>query len=259
MINTPALFLAHGSPMNVIADNEITRAFQLLGKRLEKPKSILMISAHWETNGTAISVKEHPETIYDFYGFPKELYQIKYPAPGAVEVAYQVQTIVKSGPIFLDLEMGFDHGTWTVLKHVFPNADIPVTQLSLDVNKSLADHYHLAKEISILRQQGVMIIGSGNIVHNLRMANFGNPSAKPFQWAVDFDEFIKSAVSTFHHQALLDNQQYPEYTNMAVPTAEHFLPLLYILGTQQLSDRAVFFHNGFEHGSISQSSLILES
>jgi len=253
----PVLFIGHGSPMNAIETNAYTRRLGQLGKELPRPKSILMVSAHWYTKGTLVSVSEKPETIYDFYGFPPELYQVKYPAPGAPETGYLVTLTVKSCPVFVDTEMGFDHGAWSVLRHLYPEADIPVTQLSIDYSKSPAEHYVLAQELAILRDHGVLIIASGNIVHNLRAANFGNKNAPPFDWNVRFDKEIAQALEKVDHNRILGFEDLGQDAKLSVPTPDHFIPLFYTIGASQLGDAVTTIWEGYEHGSISMRSVMI--
>lgn len=254
----PALFIGHGSPMNAIHnESAYARTLTELGRSLPRPKGILMVSAHWLSTGTQVSSAEHPDTIHDFYGFPPALYEVRYPATGAPEVAYQVSLVVKSCGIWVDTTYGLDHGTWSVLRHLYPQADIPVTQLSIDVNKSPAEHWVLARELAILRDHGIMIMGSGNIVHNLRLADFGNPDAEPAGYTRRYDEKIRLAMEQKDEQTLLDYLSSDSDTRLAVNSAEHYIPLIYVMGTARPADPVQTVFEGFEHASISMRSIRL--
>ncbi len=245
----PVLFLGHGSPMNAITDNAFTQHLQQLGKSIDKPKAILVISAHWYTKGTFVSSTPNPKTIYDFYGFPQELSTVKYPAPGSPEGAKMVQENVKSLQVFADHEMGFDHGAWSVMRHVYPQADIPMFQMSIDYTKPPAWHYKLAGELAALRKKGVLIVGSGNIVHNLGKLDWSN--GKPFDWSVEFDSTVKKLLISREHEKLIDYQKLGTAAMLSVPTNDHYLPMIYALGLQQKSDELTFTYEGIEYGSIS--------
>jgi 4,5-DOPA dioxygenase extradiol len=252
----PLLFLGHGSPMNAITDNEYTRGWQDIGKKLPRPNAVLCISAHWETNGTYVTAMEKPKTIHDFGGFPKELYEVQYPAPGSPELAEETRRAVTRTPVGLDHQWGLDHGCWSVVKHLFPKADVPVIQLSLDNSKPARWHYELAKELASLRQRGVLIVGSGNVVHNLRMADWDEPGG--FDWAVEANQRIKRLVDGNDHQPLINYAVMGREMQLAVPTPEHYLPLLYILGLKEEKERVSFFNDKTELGSISMTSLKIE-
>jgi 4,5-DOPA dioxygenase extradiol len=227
----PALFLGHGSPMNVISENPFVPAWAALGRRFAKPKAIVSVSAHWETEGPAVTTAERPRTIHDFYGFPPALYQIRYGAPGSPELAQRVSELTGARG---DTEWGFDHGTWGVLGSVYPDADVPVIQFSLDKRASPAEHYRLGQALAPLRDEGVMILGSGNIVHNLRFFRGG---ASHYDWARDFNEAVKAKVAARDHYALFDYASLSPGAALAVPTAEHYLPLLYVLAAQGETER----------------------
>jgi 4,5-DOPA dioxygenase extradiol len=226
----PALFLGHGSPMNVITENPFVPAWVALGQRFAKPKAIVSVSAHWETEGAAVTTSDAPRTIHDFYGFPPALYRIRYPAPGAPELARRISALTGARG---DAEWGFDHGTWGVLGSVFPKADVPVVQFSLDRKVTPAEHYRLGKSLAPLRDEGVMILGSGNIVHNLRYFRGG---ASHYNWARDFNEAVKARVMARDHQALFDYASLSPGAALAVPTPEHYLPLLYVMAAQGETD-----------------------
>jgi 4,5-DOPA dioxygenase extradiol len=247
----PALFIGHGSPMNALEDNVFTQQLTSIGLALEKPKAALIVSAHWLTKGSLVSTAALPETIYDFGGFPNELYQVKYPAKGSPEHAQLVKDAVTKTTISFDERMGLDHGAWTVLKHIWPDASIPVFQLSIDYYKSPRWHYELAQELNALRKKGVMIIGSGNIVHNLGRVNFTDVNAKPEDWASEFDETVKSKILSRDHEALIDYPDLGKSARIAVPTNDHYLPLLYTLGMQEKDEAHSFLYEGFQNGNIS--------
>ncbi len=248
----PALFIGHGSPMNTIEDNAFRQSWQRLGPTLPKARAILCISAHWETIGIAITASPAPNTIHDFYGFPKALFDVQYPAPGQPELARQIARLLEPEKVHLDTERGLDHGAWSVLQPMYPAADIAVLQLSLDRTRDAASHYALAKKLQPLREQGVLIIGSGNIVHNLRAFNFEN--TQPYDWADLFDQKVKQLILQKNHDALCQYSSMGQMAASSIPTAEHYLPLLYILALQQENDALTFF-NEEVMSSISMRSL----
>lgn len=249
---TPALFVGHGSPMNAIETNRFTQEWERIGKQLPKPRAILSISAHWLTRGaTKVTGMAKPRTIHDFGGFPQELFDVQYPALGSPEVADETIKAVTSKHILIDDEWGFDHGTWSVLNKMYPQADVPVLQLSIDYSLSPAEHYALAQELKKLRTKGIMILGSGNIVHNLRAIDWTN--SKAFDWAEEFDSVIAKAIAEGDHQTIIDFQN-QKSARMAHPTYDHFLPLLYVLGVEDPSDSRAFFNEGIDMGSISMRS-----
>ena len=250
----PVLFVGHGSPMNAIEDNEFSRAWKSLGKELPAPKAILCISAHWQTRGTKVTMNERPETIHDFGGFPKALFDAQYPAPGAVEMAKATIAGVPGGVIHGDLEWGLDHGTWSVLKPMFPAANIPVFQMSLDYNLNPEKHYQLASQLSFLRKKGVLIIGSGNIVHNLGLINWGG---KAFDWAIEFDALVKNRLEKFEHKDLIHYDKLGKSAQLSIPTNEHYLPMLYIAALAGRNESFRFFNAKTEMGSISMRSFIV--
>ncbi len=249
--NQPALFIGHGNPMNVLFDNPFTKALHQIGNSLEKPKAVLVISAHWLTQGTFVSTSLNPKTIYDFGGFPPEMYQIIYPAKGSPESAKVLQEEVKKIEIGADSEMGMDHGAWTILKRLFPNADVPVFEMSIDFYKSPRWHYELARELKALRKKGILIIGSGNIVHNLRRAKFDVPENEVDDWAKEFDEIVKSKILANDHDALIDYMNLGKSASLAVPTNDHYLPLLYTLGLQDKTEETSFLYEGFQNANVS--------
>lgn len=246
----PALFIGHGSPMNAIYDNDFTKTLTSIGTSLTKPKAILVVSAHWLTRGTFVATSEKPETIYDFGGFPPEMYSIVYPAKGSPESAKLLQGEVKKTIVAADAEMGMDHGAWTILKHIYPDASVPVFEMSIDFYQSPRWHYELAQELKALRKKGILIIGSGNITHNLRRANFSD-TTKIDDWAIEFDEAIKSKILTRDHNAIIDYNSLGKSAAIAVPTNDHFLPLLYTLGLQESNEEPSFLFEGFQNANIS--------
>lgn len=254
----PLLFVGHGNPMNAISENTFTQGWFKAGQQLkEKPKAILCVSAHWETKGTYVTSMASPRTIHDFYGFPQALFDVQYPAPGAPELAKSVREIITKTDVHEDLEWGLDHGTWSVLVKMFPDADIPVFQLSIDYTQPAQYHYDLARELRSLRNKGVLIIGSGNIVHNLRMARF-DPNPPAYDWALEFDAKAKDLIDAGIHSELINYQNLGTAAQLSIPTPEHYLPLLYILGIQEEQECVTFFNEEMAFGSGSMRSLIIQ-
>ncbi len=252
----PVLFIGHGSPMNIVMDNSYTRSLAALGKTLPRPKAIMVVSAHWLTRGTVVTCTERPRTIHDFYGFPEELYALDYPCPGAPDVASGVTGAVRSVPVLCDTRWGLDHASWAVLRHLYPAADIPVFEMSLDYRygerdpRPLRYHYDLARELSPLRQQGVLIIGSGNIVHNLGIIDF-DTDAKPYDWALDFDGQVKDCLVNRRHSDLLEYERMGKAALLSVPSLDHYLPMIYAIGLQEQDDALGFVHEGMQNASVS--------
>jgi 4,5-DOPA dioxygenase extradiol len=253
----PVMFVGHGNPMNAIEDNTFSRTWKTIGKQLPVPSAILSISAHWLTRGTRVTAMEKPKTIHDFGGFPESLYQQNYPAPGAPQLAEQTQKMLPQHHVMLDYDWGFDHGTWSVLIQMFPEANIPVYQLSIDYSKPMQYHYRLAQELQALRNRGVLIIGSGNIVHNLHSIRFG--SQTPYDWAVDFDEKIATWIREGDHTSIVEFQNLGSLATLAHPTVDHFLPLMYVLGLQGKNDKPEFFNTAFDMSSVSMRSVIFRN
>jgi 4,5-DOPA dioxygenase extradiol len=255
----PALFVGHGSPMNGIEDNQFSNQWKQLGTTLPAPKAILVVSAHWLTQGTFVTSIEKPTTIHDFGGFPKELFEAQYPAPGDPQLAKTISELQREMPIQLDHEWGLDHGTWTLLKHMYPQADIPVLQLSINYNQPAAYHYALAVKLATLRKHGVLIIGSGNMVHNLRMVDFSrlNDEHFGFDWALELNEVFKQKIETGDHQSLINYNTLHTASKMAIPTPDHYYPLLYTLGLQQSTDSVSFFNDRAVAGSLTMTSVML--
>lgn len=250
----PLLFVGHGNPMNAIEDNAYSRKWREIGANLTVPKAILCVSAHWMTsNGTKVTAMKNPPTIHDFGGFPQKLFDQQYPAPGSPEFAQLTIDTVQKTHIENDHEWGLDHGTWSVLMQMFPKADIPVYQLSLDITKPPAYHLALAQELKSLREKGVMIIGSGNIVHNLGALNFNNSI---FDWAQEFDEKMKTYIDSGNYNAVAAYEKLGALARKAHPSNDHFLPLLYTLGTVNAKDELTYFNTGFDLGSISMRSML---
>lgn len=251
----PVLFLGHGSPMNAIESNDFTRSLNVLGQNLPRPKAILCVSAHWITQGTWVTYMKDPKTIHDFYGFPEELFRVQYPAPGSIEVADQLSQRIQIPKIGLDdSEWGLDHGTWSLLKHMYPKADIPVLQLSLDIKKPAQFHYELGQKLKFMRDEGVLILGSGNIVHNLRKISW-DTQAKPWDWAVEFDAWVKEKIRKKDFMALVKDCKKTDAGKLSIPTWEHYYPLLYILGATHLTEKHSFVYEGMQNGSISMTSV----
>jgi len=248
----PALFLGHGSPMNAIEESAFSKAWAATGKALIRPRAILCVSAHWETNETSVTAMERPKTIHDFGGFPKELYEMQYPAPGSPGLALLVQKTVKKTKVLSDTTWGLDHGTWSVLCRMFPDADIPVVQLSLDRTKDASFHLELGKELRLLRDMGILIVGSGNIVHNLGMMAWQD---RAYDWAAAFDETVRQLILSRDYESLIHYGKLGKNALFSIPTNEHYLPLLYILALQDREEPVRFFAEGVTLGSISMRSL----
>ncbi|WP_306350884.1 4,5-DOPA dioxygenase extradiol [Flavobacterium sp. '19STA2R22 D10 B1'] len=253
----PVLFLGHGSPMNAIEENEFTRNWNAIGKSLPKPNAIVCISAHWETKGTFVTAMEKPQTIHDFGGFPEALFAVEYPAPGSPDLAKETQQIITKTNVELDDKWGLDHGAWSVIKHLYPNADVPVIQMSLDYYQNPQYHYELAQELTALRHKGVLIIGSGNIVHNLRRLDWKNTDGG-YDWAIEANEKMKELILDNNHKQLINYQTMGKAFELSIPTPEHYLPLLYTLGLKGDHEKTTFFNDKTVMGSISMTSLIID-
>ncbi len=256
----PLLFVGHGSPMNGIEDNEFSQRWQQMGKEIPQPKAVLCISAHWLTKGTHVTAMEAPRTIHDFGGFPQELFQVQYPAPGNPELAQITANAISSTTVGLDHDWGLDHGTWTVVRHMYPQANIPVLQLSIDYHKPAAYHYELGKELAALRNKGVLIIGSGNMVHNLRMIDWTkmDQSTFGFDWAIEMNEKFKQHILKDEHQAMINYQNFGAAGKNAIPTPDHYYPLLYVLGLKDKNEKVSFFNDKAVMGSITMTSVKIE-
>jgi 4,5-DOPA dioxygenase extradiol len=253
----PVLFIGHGSPMNAIEDNEFSKRWQQMGKEIPTPKAVVVVSAHWLTKGTMVTAMPSPKTIHDFGGFPQALFDIQYPAPGSPELATEIQKLITNPAVELDHDWGLDHGTWSVVKHMYPDADIPVLQLSIDYYKPAAYHYELAKQLLSLRKKGVLIIGSGNMVHNLRMVAWDklNEPEYGFDWALEMNDIFKNKISNGFHKELIQYEKLHKAATLAIPTPDHYYPLLYILALQTDNDKVEFFNDKAVGGSLTMTSV----
>jgi 4,5-DOPA dioxygenase extradiol len=253
----PALFVGHGSHVNAIEDNEFSMQWEKIGKELPEPSAVLVISAHWLSKGTKVTAMENPKTIHDFAGFPKELYEVQYPVPGFPSLALETKNLIKSTPVELDHDWGLDHGTWSVVRRMFPEAKTPVLQLSIDYPQTGQFHYNLGKELVALRERGVLIIGSGNMIHNLRMVNWEKISEPNFgyDWALELNSNLRTKIEKKEHADLIDYKRLGEGAKLGVPTPEHFFPLLYILALQSNSDNLELFNDQLVGGSLNMTSL----
>ncbi len=256
----PVLFLGHGSPMNAIEENEFVKGFRNIGKIIPKPNAILCVSAHWETKGTFVTAMEKPTTLHDFGGFPKALYDVQYPANGSPGLARETKSLIKKTEIRLDEKWGLDHGAWSVIKHMYPDADVPVIQLSLDFTQSAQYHYDLSKELAALRKKGVLIIGSGNIVHNLRMVAWDkiNVDNYGYDWALEAKEKMNKYILNGDHQSLIKFKSQGKAFDLAIPSPEHFLPLLYTLALKEENDKISLFNDKAIGGSLTMTSVLID-
>lgn len=253
----PLLFLGHGSPMNAIEENQFVTGFRYVAKTLPKPTAILCISAHWFTNGTKVTAMENPPTIHDFGGFPKELFQVQYPAKGSPTLAKETKEILAPTPVELDEKWGLDHGAWSVIKHLYPNADVPIMQMSIDYTKPPQYHYDLAKRLNSLRKKGILIIGSGNIIHNLRLVDFQNfdKDNYGYDWAIEARETVNKYLQNGDYQPLINYNTLSKAVQLAVPTPDHYLPLIYTLGLQEKEEKITLFNDKLVAGSLSMTSV----
>lgn len=252
----PVLFLGHGSPMNAIEENEFVQGFRNIASEIQTPKAIVVVSAHWETRGTQVTAMQNPKTIHDFGGFPQELYNIQYPAPGNPVLAKEIQGMSGNTDILLDEQWGLDHGAWTVIKHMYPKADIPVIQLSLDYYKKPQQHYELAKELQNLRNKGVLVVGSGNLVHNLRMVNWQQLNENVgYDWALEANNRMKELMLDGNHNDLIYYSKLGKAFELSIPTPDHFLPLLYVLALQNKNEQIRFFNDKPVAGSLTMTSV----
>lgn len=247
----PAIFFGHGNPMNALQQNAWTEGWAELGRSIPRPKAVLCISAHWYVPETAVTAMTQPRTIHDFGGFPPELFQVEYPAPGDPALARRVQALLAPLPVRLDEQWGLDHGAWAVLCHVFPQADVPLVQLSLDASKPAAFHYALGKQLAPLRAEGVLIVGSGNLVHNLRAYAWGQPSVGAYDWAARFEQQARALMLADDVAPLIQYEQLGRDALLSIPTPEHYLPLLYVLALRQPGEDISFPSEGMDGGSIS--------
>lgn len=255
----PVFFIGHGSPMNGIEQNVFSRKWQEIGKNIDLPCAVLVISAHWLTKGTFVTAMSEPKTIHDFGGFPQELFDVQYPAPGSPFLAEETAKLFTSTDVGLDHDWGLDHGTWTVVRHMFPDANVPVLQLSIDYNKPAAYHYQLAKELYNLRKRGVLIIGSGNMIHNLRMVDWNNLKEPGFgyDWAISLNETFKKKILSKDHQSLINYESLGAAAMLAIPTPDHYYPMLYNLALMSDKDDVEIFNDEYVGGSLTMTSFRL--
>jgi 4,5-DOPA dioxygenase extradiol len=251
----PVLFVGHGSPMNGIEDNEFSQRWKQMAKEIPVPKAVLVVSAHWFTKGTHITAMDFPTTIHDFGGFPKELFEVQYPAPGNPVLAKETASIITSANVELDHDWGLDHGTWTIVRHMYPDAKIPVLQLSIDYTKDPQYHYDLARELYALRKKGVLIIGSGNMVHNLRMVSWEMINGGGYDWTIQMNEKFKELISNDEHDLLINYHRLGREALLSIPTPEHYLPLLYTLGLKGKNESPTFFNDKAVGGSLTMTSV----
>jgi len=253
----PVLFIGHGSPMNGIENNAFSQRWKELAKEIPTPKAVLVISAHWLSRGTRITAMDFPQTIHDFGGFPQALYEVQYNAPGSPALAKETAALIQSTPVALDHDWGLDHGTWTIVRHMYPEANIPVLQLSMDISKSAQYHFDLAKELYDLRKKGVLIIGSGNMVHNLRMVAWDklNADAYGYDWALQLNDTFKQLIAAGDYKPLINYESLGREAMLAIPTPEHYLPLLYSLGVKGSKDAVSFFNDKAVGGSLTMTSV----
>lgn len=252
----PVVFFGHGSPMNALAPNRYADAWRALGARIPRPRAILSVSAHWYTRGSAVTAMARPRTIHDFYGFPPPLYELSYPAPGDPALAARVRALAAPAEVQPDSGWGLDHGTWQVLLHAFPGADVPVVQLSIDGTQPGSYHYALGRRLAPLRDEGVLVIGSGNVVHNLALMR-RDPAAGPYDWAARFEERVRALIAARAHAALVDYETLGEDARRSIPTPEHYLPLLYCLALQDEREEVAFPVDGIELGSVSMLAAVI--
>ncbi|HKT74608.1 MAG TPA: 4,5-DOPA dioxygenase extradiol [Steroidobacteraceae bacterium] len=247
----PAVFFGHGNPMYALEPNSITEGWSRVAASLPRPRAVLAISAHWFVPGTAVTANERPRTIHDFGGFPRELYQVQYPAPGSADLARRVQELITQVPVSPVESWGLDHGTWSVLKYMYPGADVPVVQLSLDDRQSPAAHFALGAQLAPLRREGILLMGSGNLVHNIEAYAWGQHLTEPYDWAARFETQARRLIESADTQALIEYRQLGPDAALAIPTPDHYLPLLYVLGSRQPDEPVSFPVEGFDGGSVS--------
>jgi 4,5-DOPA dioxygenase extradiol len=247
----PAIFLGHGNPMNALLNNPYTEGWRALGRKIPKPSAVLSISAHWYVPETGVTVTTAPRTIHDFGGFPPELYQVRYPAPGDPKLARRVQQLLAPLPVSLDENWGLDHGTWSVLRHVYPDADVPVVQLSIDETQPASFHFEIGKKLALLRGEGVLIVGSGNLVHNLHAYAWGRHTLDPYDWAIRFETMAREMMTAGEYEPLIEYEALGRDAILSIPTPDHYLPLLYVLATRQDREPITFPIEGVDGGSIS--------
>ena len=254
---TPAIFFGHGNPLNALLDNDYTKAWSQIGGRVQRPRAILSISAHWYIPRTAVTAMAEPRTIHDFGGFPRELYQVQYPSPGDPELASAVRQLLAPLDVILDGDWGLDHGTWSVLRHVFPAADVPVVQLSIDETQPAAFHYDIGRQLRALRDDGVLLVGSGDLVHNLHTYAWGGHPVEPYDWAVRFETLARDLIVKREHAPLIDYGSLGQDALRSIPTPDHYLPLLYVLGAGHEGEAITFPVEGMDGGSVSMLTVQL--
>ncbi|PZU57632.1 MAG: 4,5-DOPA dioxygenase extradiol [Sphingobium sp.] len=259
MSRLPVVFFGHGSPMVALEKSDTTRAWADIAARIGKPRAILCVSAHWLTRGTAVTAMRQPPTIHDFGAFPQALFDVQYPAPGDPELALRIRDLLAPMPVSVDQSWGLDHGTWSVLVHAFPEADVPVVQLGMDVAKSPAEHWAIGQALRPLRDEGVLIMGTGNIVHNLPAMDWGNPTAPPYPWAKRFNDTMLDAIVADRPETVIDFEAMGEDAKLSVPTPDHFWPLLYVLGARHPGERAELAPNFIHHKSLSMTSVLIDA
>jgi 4,5-DOPA dioxygenase extradiol len=247
----PAVFFGHGNPMNALATNGYTAAWRRFGEETPRPRAVLAISAHWYVPATGVTIATAPRTIHDFGGFPRALYQVNYPAPGDPDLARRVRALLAPLEVTLDDTWGLDHGTWSVLTHVYPAADVPVVQLSIDESRPASFHYEIGRRLAPLRSEGVLVVGSGNLVHNLHAYAWGDRASEPYDWAVRFEREAKGLLVAGEHDTLVDYESLGRDARLAIPTPDHYLPLLYVIGARQQHETIAFPVEGVDGGSIS--------
>jgi 4,5-DOPA dioxygenase extradiol len=253
----PAIFFGHGNPMNALQTNAFTRGWREIGERLPRPRAILSISAHWYVPETGVTVSTSPRTIHDFGGFPRELFEVRYPAPGDPDLARRVQKLLAPVAVALDESWGLDHGTWSVLKHVYPEADVPVVQLAIDETKPARFHYDVGRRLASLREEGMLIVGSGNLVHNLHTYAWGRHMPEPYDWAVRFEDQARRLMLANEPKPLVEYETLGKDALLSIPTPDHYLPLLYVLGARRAEDTVTFPVEGVDGGSISMLTVEL--
>ena len=256
--NMPAILFGHGNPMNAVSTNKYTEAWRRIGAQMPRPRAILCVSAHWFVPATAVTIGTAPRTIHDFGGFPRELFEVQYPAPGDPDLARRVQRMLAPLPVELDDSWGLDHGTWSVLCHVYPEADVPVVQLSIDETQPPAFHYEIGRKLASLRGEGVLVVGSGNLVHNLHAYAWGRHVPEPYDWAVRFESEAKRLLLAGDHEPLVDYETLGRDALLSIPTPDHYLPLLYVIGTRQSDDAVTFPVEGIDGGSVSMLTVQLQ-
>jgi 4,5-DOPA dioxygenase extradiol len=257
MTRMPAIFFGHGNPLNALQTNSWTEGWSKLGREMPRPRAIVCVSAHWYLPGTLVTAMENPRTIHDFGGFPRPLYEVQYPAPGAPELVQRLRTLLLPVNVEADTRWGLDHGTWSVLCHVFPQADIPIVQLSIDETQPAEFHYALGKQLAPLREEGILVMGSGNLVHNLHTYAWGKHDPEPFDWALRFEALARESITKREHAPLVGYEHLGRDAQLSAPTPDHYLPLLYVLGTQQADDEVRFPVEGIDGGSISMLTVQL--